>query len=62
VETTDALAEVTLDAETLGTLYLGPVGVTTLQRAGRLHGTDEHVRRLAALADLPDQPYNILGF
>jgi predicted acetyltransferase len=62
VETTDAPAEVTLDAETLGTLYLGPVGVTTLQRAGRLHGTDEHVRRLAAMADLPDQPYNILGF
>ena len=62
VERTDDPAEVTLDAEALGTLYLGPVGVTTLHRAGRLRGTVEDVRRLAAMTDLPDEPYNLLGF
>ena len=61
-EPTDAPAEVSLDAETLGTLYLGPVDVTTLHRAGRLRGTAEDVRRLAAMTDLPDEPYNLLGF
>ncbi len=62
VERTEQEPDVRMDAETLGTLYLGPVGVTTLHHAGRIRGSADAVRRLAAMADLPDQPYNLLGF
>ncbi len=62
VEPTDREPDVRLDAETLGTLYLGPVDVTTLHRAGRITGDDDGVRRLAAMADLLDEPCNIVGF
>ena len=61
-EPTDREPDVRLDAETLGTLYLGPVDVTTLHRAGRLTGRDDGVARFAAMADLPDEPFNVLGF
>ena len=49
--------DVTLDVETLGTLYLGDVPVDALARAGRIHGTDEAVRRFAALADGSPSPH-----
>ena len=62
VERTDEPAEVTLDAETLGSLYLGGALVTTLRRAGRIGGEDDAVRRFAAMADLADPPYNLTGF
>ena len=62
VEATEREADVRLDAETLGTLYLGPVEVTTLHRAGRIAGDGDAVRRLAAMVDLPDQPFNVIGF
>ena len=62
VTRTDAPAEVAVDAETLGSLSLGGVAVTTLHAAGRMTGEDAAVARFAAMADLPDEPYNILGF
>ena len=62
VAPTDADAEVTVDAETLGSLSVGGVDVTTLARAGRIAGEPAAVTRFAAMADLADEPYNILGF
>jgi predicted acetyltransferase len=62
VARTDAAADVTVDAETLGSLSVGGVGVTTLHAAGRVAGTPDAVARFAAMADLPDEPFNILGF
>ncbi len=61
-ERTERAGDVRLDAETLGTLYLGPVGVHTLHAAGRVVGDAEAVGRFAAMTDLPDEPYNLLGF
>ena len=52
VTRTDQPADVTLTAETLGSLYLGGPRVSLLHAAGRVHGTDEAVRRFAAMADL----------
>lgn len=62
VTRTERPAEVTLTAETLGSLYLGGVTVTALHRAGRVDGTDDAVRRFAAMADLSDPPYCLTGF
>jgi predicted acetyltransferase len=62
VTRTDAPAEVFLTAETLGSLYLGGPLVSTLHRAGRLHGADGAVSRFGAMADLADAPYNVTGF
>ena len=59
---TDAEPDLHLDAETLGSLYLSGVAVRTLHAAGRIHGSEAAADRFAAMADLPDQPYNILGF
>jgi len=49
--------DVTLDVETLGTLYLGDVAIDPLARAGRITGTDEAVLRFAALADGAPSPH-----
>ena len=62
VSRTDQPADVTLTAETLGALYLGGPRVSLLQAAGRVHGTDEAVRRFAAMADLVEPPYCLTGF
>ena len=62
VTRTDQPADVTLTAETLGSLYLGAVGIRALHRAGRLGGTDDAVRRFAAMADLSEPPYCLTGF
>ena len=51
-----------LDVETLGTLVLGAVDVEVLRGAGRIRGEEGAVRQLAAMADLPSQPYNATGF
>jgi len=59
---TDRPADVTLTAETLGSLYLGGPRVRVLRAAGRVHGTDDAVRRFAAVADLSDPPYSLTGF
>ena len=40
----------------------GAARTATLHAAGRLTGTPEAVARLASVADLPDEPYNLLGF
>lgn len=62
VESTDREPDLALDAETLGSLYLAGVGIETLHRAGRIAGPVEVVRRFAAMADLPDKPFNMIGF
>lgn len=55
-------ADLELDVEALGSLSLGGVGVATLHAAGRIRGDDPAVTRFAAMADLPDEPFNLLGF
>lgn len=62
VTRTDAEADVRLDAETLATLHLGGVRVGELHRAARLAGDPGALERLAAMADLPDEPYCLTGF
>ncbi|MFC0223412.1 GNAT family N-acetyltransferase [Nocardioides zeicaulis] len=62
VTRTGSDADVRLDAETLATLYLGGVRVVELQRAGRLAGDPGALGRLAAMADLTDEPYSLTGF
>lgn len=62
VRPTDRGAEVSLTAETLGSLYLGGVRVQQLRRAGRIGGADEDVGRFADMADLSDPPYCLTGF
>jgi predicted acetyltransferase len=59
---TDTEAGVRMSAETLGSLYLGAVPVGLLRRAGRVQGTEDDVRRFAAMADLGDPPYSLTGF
>ncbi|WP_404381440.1 GNAT family N-acetyltransferase [Knoellia locipacati] len=49
--------DVTLDVETLGTLYLGDVTVDAMARAGRVTGNDESLGRFAALADGSPSPH-----
>jgi predicted acetyltransferase len=46
---TDAAAEVALDAETLGALYLGGTRFQAMARAGRVQGTPEALRRADAM-------------
>ncbi len=62
VTRTEERAEVTLDAETLGSLYLGGAHVSALNRAGRISGSDAAVGRFAQMADLAVPPYNLTGF
>lgn len=59
---TDDATDVRLDAETLGSLYLGAVPVRQLHRAGRLTGSEDSVRRFAAMADLSEPAYSLTGF
>jgi predicted acetyltransferase len=54
--------DVRVTAETLGSLYLSGVPVQQLRRAGRVGGSDEAVRRFAAMADLSEPPYCLTGF
>jgi predicted acetyltransferase len=53
---------VTVDAETLGALYLGGVDVETLAAAGRIGGSGDAVRTWAAMADLPGVPFSLTSF
>ena len=46
---TDAAAEVTLDVETLGALYLGGARFQAMARAGRVHGSPEALLRADAM-------------
>ena len=62
VVATDDEADLALGVEALGSLSLGGVDVTTLHAAGRVRGEEQAVARFAAMADLADEPYNILGF
>jgi predicted acetyltransferase len=54
--------EVTLDAETLGALYLAGVPVQTLARAGRVGGAPDAVGTWSAMADLPGAPFSLTSF
>ena len=62
VSRTEQEPDVRVTAETLGSLYLSDVAVQQLRRAGRIDGTDDAVRRFAAMADLSDPPYSLTGF
>ncbi len=62
VTRTDATAEVTLDVEALGSLYLGGAHASALRSAGRLHGADADADRFARMADLAVPPYNLTSF
>lgn len=62
VTRTDAAAEVTLGADTLGALYLGGVGVRTLAAAGRIGGAPDAIAQWAAMCDTGPAPYCITGF
>ena len=54
--------DVTVDAETLGALYLGGVPVETLAAAGRIGGSGDAVRTWATMADLPGVPFSLTSF
>jgi predicted acetyltransferase len=56
----DTGADVRMDADTLGALHLGGVGIGTLGRAGRISGPG--VEAFAAMADVGPAPYCITGF
>ena len=62
VTPTDAEAEVRVDADTLGALYLGGVSAETSRRAGRLSGTEAGLATWAAMVDTGPAPYCITGF
>lgn len=62
VTTTSDAPEVTLDIETLGTLYLGDVAIDPLVRADRITGEDEALLRFAALTDGSPSPHCITHF
>jgi len=59
---TDRDADLSFDAETLGSLYLSGVGIGTLHRAGRITSAADAAGHFAAMADLPDEPFNFVGF
>jgi predicted acetyltransferase len=62
VSRTDDRAEVAVDTETLGSLYLGGVPAAGLRDARRITGDPGAVDRFVAMAELPTTPYNLLGF
>ncbi len=62
VSRTDDRAGVSVDGETLGSLYLGGVPAAGLRDAQRITGDRAVVDRFVAMAELPDAPYNLLGF
>ena len=62
VTRTDRPVDVSMTAETLGSLYLGGVSATALHRAGRMEGADDRVAELARMADLSEPPYCLTGF
>jgi predicted acetyltransferase len=62
VARTDDEPGVRLEADTLGALYLGGVGVDTLRAAGRVGGRDPDVVAWAAMVDAGPPPYCITGF
>ncbi len=62
VACTDQPADVSVTAETLGSLYLGGVTVTALHRAGRIDGAADRVAEFSRMADLREPPYCLTGF
>jgi predicted acetyltransferase len=62
VERTDDEPGVLLEADTLGSLYLGGVAVDTLRAADRITGDDQAIHDWAAMADAGPPPYCITGF
>lgn len=62
VTRTDRPADVSVTAETLGSLYLGGTTVGAIHRAGRIDGAADRVAELARMADLTEPPYCLTGF
>ena len=62
VRRTSASPTLHLAADTLGSLYLGGVGVGVLAASGRIVGDADAVQTWAAMADVGPAPYCITGF
>ncbi len=62
IEPTDADADVCMDADVLGSLYLGGVRAESLRLAGRLSGSEDGLRTFAAMVDISPAPYCVTGF
>ncbi len=62
VTRTEEPADVQLEAETLGALYLGGVAADMLRRAGRLAGSDDVLDTWAAMVDGGPSPHCLTGF
>ncbi len=62
VSATSEPAQVTMAADTLGSVYLGVVDVETLAEAGRIAGEPAALTRFAAMANAGPAPYCITGF
>jgi predicted acetyltransferase len=62
VARTDEVADVTVGAETLGSLYLGGVRVGSLAEVGRFTGDRDAVARLGRLLDGGPAPYSLTSF
>ena len=62
VKATDDDADLTMTAETLGSLYLGGVRVESLASAGRLTGGRDAIERLGRLLDGGPAPYSLTSF
>ncbi len=62
VEATDEEPGVLMDADVLGSLYLGGFRVATLAAAGRVAGDDRAVAAFAAMADGGPAPWCTTGF
>ena len=60
VSRTEDDSDVRLDAETLGSMYAGGVPVRALAACSRVTGPG--AATFAAMADLADPPYNLIGF
>ena len=58
----DDAPDLTLSAETLGSLYLGGVRVGSLADAGRVTGDPDAVARLGRLLDGGPAPYALTSF
>jgi predicted acetyltransferase len=62
VKPTEDDPDLTVTAETLGSLYLGGVRVDALANAGRLTGERDAVGRLGRLMDGGPAPYSLTSF
>jgi predicted acetyltransferase len=61
-ERTDAAADISMDVEHLGAIYLGGLSVSRLAWLGLVQGTPEAIRRADDMFSWPMAPHNTLHF